>query len=148
MSRDEFHLFSTYSYLFGNKHIKSKLSISRVFLMYVISTYLVLYHFDHRFSRVSQPAVNWTYGQGTHEHVPKQGAYLQNFRAVGDTILFDTLMRFQVTPAPYVDTPSNFSPNRAPNRYWMNSKKPGHRPHWPVNLWYSISIHLRVRTIS
>jgi hypothetical protein len=34
MSRDEFHLFSTYSYLFGNKHVKSKLSISRVFLMY------------------------------------------------------------------------------------------------------------------
>jgi hypothetical protein len=35
MSRDEFHLFSTYSYLFGNKHIKSKLSISRVFLMQI-----------------------------------------------------------------------------------------------------------------
>ena len=34
MSLDEFHLFSTYSYLFGNKHTKSKLSISRVFLMY------------------------------------------------------------------------------------------------------------------
>jgi hypothetical protein len=34
MSRDEFHLFLTYSYLFGNKHVKSKLSISRVFLMY------------------------------------------------------------------------------------------------------------------
>jgi len=33
MSRDEFHLFLTYSYLFGNKHVKSKLSISRVFLM-------------------------------------------------------------------------------------------------------------------
>ena len=33
MSPDEFHLFSTYSYLFGNKRVKSKLSISRVFLM-------------------------------------------------------------------------------------------------------------------
>jgi len=33
MSRDEFHLFLTYSYLFGNKRVKSKLSISRVFLM-------------------------------------------------------------------------------------------------------------------
>jgi hypothetical protein len=30
---DEFHLFSTYLYLFGNKRVKSKLSISRVFLM-------------------------------------------------------------------------------------------------------------------
>jgi len=34
MSWDEFHLFLTYLYLFGNKHVKSKLSISRVFLMY------------------------------------------------------------------------------------------------------------------
>ena len=33
MSLDEFHLFPTYSYLFGNKRVKSKLSISRVFLM-------------------------------------------------------------------------------------------------------------------
>src|ERR1700693_3955201 len=33
MSPDEFHLFSTYSYLFGNKRVKSKLSISWVFLM-------------------------------------------------------------------------------------------------------------------
>ena len=33
MSPDEFHLFLTYSYLFGNKHVKSKLNISRVFLM-------------------------------------------------------------------------------------------------------------------
>ena len=32
MSWDEFHLFSTY---FGNKRVKSKLSISRVFLMHV-----------------------------------------------------------------------------------------------------------------
>ena len=32
MSSDEFHLFSTYSYLFGNKPVKSKLSISPVFL--------------------------------------------------------------------------------------------------------------------
>ena len=34
MSQDEFHLFLTYSYLFGNKHVKSKLSISQVFLMH------------------------------------------------------------------------------------------------------------------
>jgi hypothetical protein len=33
MSLDEFHLFSTYSYLFGNKLIKSKLSISQDFLI-------------------------------------------------------------------------------------------------------------------
>src|ERR1700729_1480187 len=33
MFPDEFHLFSTYLYLFGNKRVKSKLSISRVFLM-------------------------------------------------------------------------------------------------------------------
>src|ERR1700691_114217 len=33
MSPDEFHLFSTYSYLFGNKRVKSNLSTSRVFLM-------------------------------------------------------------------------------------------------------------------
>ena len=35
MSWDEFHLFSTYLYLFGDKRVKSKLSISRVFLMHV-----------------------------------------------------------------------------------------------------------------
>src|ERR1700735_629044 len=34
MSPDEFHLFLTYSYLFGNKRVKSKLSISQVFLMF------------------------------------------------------------------------------------------------------------------
>jgi hypothetical protein len=33
MSLDEFHLFLTYSYLFGNKRVNSKLSISRVLLM-------------------------------------------------------------------------------------------------------------------
>ena len=35
MSLDEFYLFSTYLYLFGNKHIKSKLHIFTVFLMLV-----------------------------------------------------------------------------------------------------------------
>src|SRR6202044_398104 len=38
MSPDEFDLFSTYSYLFGNKRVKSKLSISRVFLMGRLAT--------------------------------------------------------------------------------------------------------------
>jgi hypothetical protein len=38
MSRDEFHLFSTYSYLCSNKHVKSKLSISWVFLMNLLTT--------------------------------------------------------------------------------------------------------------
>jgi hypothetical protein len=33
MSSDEFHLFSTYLYLFGNKCVKSKLSIFLIFLM-------------------------------------------------------------------------------------------------------------------
>src|ERR1700734_1794300 len=33
MSPDKFDLFSTYLYLFGNKCVKSKLSISQVFLM-------------------------------------------------------------------------------------------------------------------
>ena len=36
MFPDEFHLFSTYLYLFGDKCVKSKLSISWVFLMYSI----------------------------------------------------------------------------------------------------------------
>jgi hypothetical protein len=34
MSSDEFDLFLAYSYLFGNKHVKSKLSIFLVFLMH------------------------------------------------------------------------------------------------------------------
>jgi hypothetical protein len=33
MSSDEFHLFSTYLYLFGTKCVKSKLSIFLIFLM-------------------------------------------------------------------------------------------------------------------
>jgi hypothetical protein len=33
MSPDEFDLFSTYLYLFGNKRVKYKLSFFRVFLM-------------------------------------------------------------------------------------------------------------------
>jgi hypothetical protein len=36
MSPDEFDLFSTYLYLFGNKHVKYKLSFFRIFLMDII----------------------------------------------------------------------------------------------------------------
>ena len=39
MSPDEFDLFSTYLYLFGNKHVKFKLSFFRIFLMYFVLTY-------------------------------------------------------------------------------------------------------------
>jgi hypothetical protein len=42
MSLDEFDLFSTYLYLFSNKHVKYKLSFFQVFLMHLVHIHMFL----------------------------------------------------------------------------------------------------------